>query len=125
MKYAKAVDKNQREIISYLEVHGCQVIRIGEPLDLLVGGPREFFWIMIEVKPSDTHSIQRGQLEFLSTAQGYVGIATTPEEALDLAYYPKTKCLNRAQQNKIVQWLIRNPDQTQLRVNLFRKVIAA
>ncbi len=122
-RYAKKTDSNQKEIIEWLEVYGCQVDRLhqGDNLpDLLVCYDE---WVLIEVKPTLTDSIQRNQIQWLANAGGYAGVVVNKDEALLLAQNPGMHALTLQQRENLTQWLIRNPKQTKLSVNQFREVI--
>jgi len=82
-KYAARVDDNESEIIQALESIGCDVIRIGKPVDLLVGYRKRNF--LIEVKnPDNSYAGTDEQKEFIRDWRGQVRIVETAMEAITL-----------------------------------------
>lgn len=107
---AKRVDTNHREIVQKLRQCGFQVIdmaKVGDTCpDLLVCGNRKTGWVMLEIK-TQSGRISKGQMEFLAKARGYVGVATTFEEAFEIAKFPSTNALSGTQQSRIDSFLVR------------------
>jgi len=86
-KYAQKVDENEAEIVAALRAIGCDVERIGMPVDLLVGYRARNF--LIEVKNPNTDYGKRNrstdeQRRWIAGWKGQVRIVYTAEEAIDL-----------------------------------------
>lgn len=78
----KKRDANEPEIIAALEAIGCTVVKLHEPLDLLVGYRGITF--MIEVKnPEGRDRLQPDQAAFIATWKGRKPeVVRTVEEAV-------------------------------------------
>lgn len=82
-KYAKKVDLNQQEILDALrQIPGCDVVVIGQPVDLLVGYKCRN--LLIEVKQPGEKPRTRKQREFLRMWHGQVRVCQSPLEAVEL-----------------------------------------
>ena len=78
-RYAKARDKNEKEIVNALEAIGCTVVRLDTPVDLLCGrGGKN---ILLECKMPKGR-LTKPQVKFLAGYKGQVRVVTTPEEAI-------------------------------------------
>src|SRR5688572_10441751 len=118
--YGKRTDKGQAAIVEELRKRGVQVIltsALGNNFpDLLCGYSGR--WILMEVKGDGC--LDRGQLEFLRDARGPVAVVTNAEEA----HAALINGIDPQQQQIIAAWLLRNPEQKNLRLNKFRKVLS-
>lgn len=123
MRHAKRTDVNQSSIVSDLRDEGIQVIltsSMGQDFpDILVC---HIDWVLIEIKTLDG-GLDRGQLSFISNAQGFIGIATDYSSARLLAKWPNDYAITPKQKDLIAIWLLRNPAQKTLAVRAFFKVI--
>ena len=86
-KYAKRVDKNQKDIIDALERIGCTVVVIGTPVDLLVGYRARNF--LLEVKNSETDYGRNDrstdpQKRFFASWQGQARKVYSAEDAIEV-----------------------------------------
>ena len=106
---AKRTDGNQKSICESLKKCGVQVIdcsNLGNSFpDLLLGFGGT--WSLLELKVLDGGTLSRGQIKFLSQANGYVGLADTFEGALRLAKLPATFALTQAEKQTIAAFLVR------------------
>ena len=87
MRHAPKVDRNQGEIVRYLQQIGCSVVSLaaagkGIP-DLLVG--RRCVNVLIEVKdptqPKHNRKLTPAQVAFHRSWRGQIAVAYTPQEA--------------------------------------------
>lgn len=76
MRHAKRIDANQAEIIKAFESLKCQVVVIGEPVDLIVYMPLNGVWqnVFVEIKdgskPKSAQKLTRQQIEFFDNWRG-------------------------------------------------------
>lgn len=124
-QYAKRNDANQKAIVSDLRDLGIQVIlthRVGEDFpDLLCGWNN---WTLLEIKNTEGSSLHRGQLHFLADARGFVAVVCDSDSAIQAVTDPREHCLSNSQQERIVAWLVRNPNQETLSVRKFFDLVA-
>ena len=83
MRRAARKDGNERDIVKALRAIGCDVERIGRPVDLLVGYRALNF--LLEVKdPHGDNRLSDGQKEFIQLWRGQVRVVRSAAEAVRL-----------------------------------------
>jgi len=89
-KFAARRDIAEAGVVDALKAIGCDVICIGEPVDLLVGFQARNY--LIEVKtPGESYKGTKKQQDWIKGWRGQVRTVETPEEAIALvmnAYRP-------------------------------------
>ncbi len=129
MRFNKRTDHVQNTIVKDLRACGIQVIITNDGFDhpdLLCG--YRGIWTLLEIKnPLVTNvskgTMTRGQLEFIADARGPVGVATNFEESRRIIV--DQDWITQREQENIIAWLIRNPDQQSLSVSKFREMLNA
>lgn len=85
-RWAARRDANEPEIVAALEAIGCDVHRIDEPVDLIVGKANRT--VLLEVKaPGGT--LTGNQKDFFATYRGEAYIVRTPEAAINVIQQKK------------------------------------
>ncbi len=124
MRFNKKVDKCQAEIVKSLRSCGLQVVitNMGDDYpDVMVGYKGK--WILLELKNPKESSLSRGQLQFIVDAKGPVGVATDFAEAMWIV--TENKAITQRQQENVIAWMLRNPEQGSLSTTKFKFIIDA
>lgn len=79
-----SVDENEKEIVDALKAIGCDVVRIGRPVDLLVGYRKFNFLIEVKRPGARPRKDQQDQRDWIKNWRGQVRQLTTVEEAIRL-----------------------------------------
>jgi len=79
------VDANEAEIVAELRDRGALVVRIGQPVDLLVGYRGN--WVLVEVKSSPKAKIQPGQQRFLDQCKDHQVACILVDHLDDVEYW--------------------------------------
>jgi hypothetical protein len=75
-------DANHNDVARWLECHGCEVLQLMQPLDLLViNNDKVTSWVEVKI-PGSRACFTRKQLEYISRTKFNVVITTDPAEAL-------------------------------------------
>ncbi len=86
--YAKRIDANQQEIIRAFEALKCQVVVIGQPVDLIVYMPFNGVWqnVFVEIKdgskPKSAQKLTRQQIEFFDSWRGAKIVARSVDDVI-------------------------------------------
>lgn len=97
MRYAKRVDANQSEIIKAFESLHCQVVVIGEPVDLIVYMPFKGVWQNIFVEVKDGNKVKSArkltgqQVEFFNSWRGPKIVITSVDDVIAAITSPTEK----------------------------------
>lgn len=122
--HKKKTDSSQKNIIAEMRQIGIQAIVTngGKRFpDVLCGWAGQ--WILLEIKELGG-ALSRGQLRFLADSRGPVAIVIGSDAAIQAVTDPNEYCLSNGQRDRIVQWLLRNPDQQSITMNPFFDLIA-
>lgn len=125
---AKKVDKSQAEIVKMLRgayVPTTVMSAVGDDFPDLITDFEQ--WVLIEVKDDSLNEakMSRGQMRFIAKSCGYVGVATDFDSAYNIATEPEKYALSEMAKTRIANWLAENPNQEQLRLKSFFKLIQA
>lgn len=72
------VDRNQKEIVQFLEAHGCTVESIGRPVDICVGFQGKNY--LFEIKRGKA-KLRESQVKFINRWVGHVGVLRSVDDA--------------------------------------------
>jgi hypothetical protein len=96
-------DSNHGQIVSYLRMHGIEVIETERPLDILIWCNGQAGWG--EIKDTRRNAmVQRGQLEFMAFTEMPVAFIKTEGEALQFA--TTMQGLTKKQKNALAAMLV-------------------
>jgi len=88
MRYAKRIDSNQTEIIAAFERLGCQVLVVGEPVDLAIVMPGSSRNVFVEVKdgskPPSARKHTPQQVKFFADWRGDKATVSSLEDVINL-----------------------------------------
>lgn len=104
MKYRKATDKNQVEIVRDLRKAGVYVALFastGGGVPDILAVKTDPVWI--ELKVEKNAKVKVSQMWWMSAYPGFVGFATTFDEAFALATDPKAHSLTKRQKERLQQ----------------------
>lgn len=80
-QYKNKRDENEPEIVDLLKKHGFSVLRVDEPVDLIVG--RKGVTYLVEVKNGPKASLTPPQSRFFETWTGHAAVLHSIPQALD------------------------------------------
>ena len=83
-KHAKSVDINETDIVKALEAIGCEVWRLGRPVDLLVGYQKTNYLIEVKAPGTKPRKDQQKQQKWIKNWRGQVRVVQSVDEAIRL-----------------------------------------
>lgn len=125
MRFAKRLDANHTQIVNDLRKMGYHVYDLnlsgGGLTDIMVHRNDRTFFVELKVKGASA-VVKRTQIAFLSTWQGFCGIARSLEDVLAIIQTPSKGCLSQVQKDRLAAYY-RTMTAKHVSLNVLERVI--